>query len=125
MASRRSYPRDSDRVRTRTGSANAERIRSGDVSDALTEVLCEETQLPWPSTQGAKDPEGEKSVARVKSSSPTGSEGRDRPPNKAKTNGSYHRLGVPGEAAVAKPFHWQFSHSKDCPITEDPDSVAH
>ncbi|KAG2247140.1 hypothetical protein Bca52824_086768 [Brassica carinata] len=98
MTSRKSNSRDSDRVRTRTGSANAER---------------------------AKDPEGEKYVARVKSSSPTGSEGRDRPPNKAKTNGLDHRLGVPGEAAVAKPLHWQFSHSKDCPITEDPDSVAH
>ncbi|KAF2576523.1 hypothetical protein F2Q70_00001893 [Brassica cretica] len=63
--------------------------------------------------------------ARVKSSSPTASEGRVRPPKKAKTNGSDHRLGVPSEAAVAKPFHWQFSNSKDCPITEDPDSVAH
>ncbi|KAF3518753.1 hypothetical protein DY000_02058487 [Brassica cretica] len=94
MASRRSYPRDSDRVRTRTA-------------------------------QEVKDLEGEKSAARVKSSSPTGSEERDRPPKKAKTNGSDHRLGVLGEAAVAKPFHWQFSHSKDCPITEDPDSVAH
>ncbi|KAF2532115.1 hypothetical protein F2Q70_00030911 [Brassica cretica] len=125
MTSRRSNSRVSDRVRTRTGSANAERIRSGDVSDALTEVLREETQLPRPSTQGAKDPGGEKSVARVKSSSPTGSVGHDRPPKKAKTNGSDRRLGVSGEAAVAKPFHWQFSHSKDCPITEDPDSVAH
>ncbi|KAF3550418.1 hypothetical protein DY000_02010234 [Brassica cretica] len=36
MASRRSNPRDSDRVQTRTGSANAEHIRSGDVSEALT-----------------------------------------------------------------------------------------
>ncbi|KAF3588541.1 hypothetical protein F2Q69_00032235 [Brassica cretica] len=125
MTSKRSNSRDSDRVRTRTGSANVERIRSGDVSDALTEVLREETQLPRPSTQGAKDPKGEKSVARVKSSSPTGSEGRDRPPKKAKTNGSNCRLGVSGEAAVAKPFHWQFSNSKDCPITDDPDSVAH
>ncbi|KAF3501238.1 hypothetical protein F2Q69_00042994 [Brassica cretica] len=69
MASRRSNPRDSDKVQTRTCSTNAECIRSGDVSEALTEVL--------------------------------------------------------REAAVAKPFHWQFSHSKDCPITEDPDSVAH
>ena len=75
--------------------------------------------------KGAKDPEGEKYVARVKSSSPTGSEGHDRPPKKAKTNGLDHCLSIPGEAAVAKPFHWQFSHSKDCPITEDPDSVAH
>ncbi|KAF2585792.1 hypothetical protein F2Q70_00036202 [Brassica cretica] len=86
-------PRDSDRVRTSTGSANAERIRSGDVSEALTEVLR--------------------------------SEGRDRPLKKAKANGLDHRLGVSGEAAVVKPFHWQFSYSKDCPITEDPDSVAH
>ncbi|KAG2250161.1 hypothetical protein Bca52824_080297 [Brassica carinata] len=57
--------------------------------------------------------------------SPTGSEGSDHPPKKAKTNGSNHRLGVSGEATIAKPFHWHFSHSKDCPITEDPDSVAH
>ncbi|XP_013745210.1 kinesin-like protein KIN-12E [Brassica napus] len=99
MASRRSNPRDSDRVRTQTGSANAKHIRSGEVSEALTEVLREETRLPRTSTQEAKDLEGEKSVARVKSSSPT--------------------------AAVAKPFHWQLSHSKDCPITEDPDNVAH
>ncbi|KAF3612238.1 hypothetical protein DY000_02049190 [Brassica cretica] len=125
MASRRSNPRDSDRVRTRTGSANAERIRSGDVSEALTEVLREETRLPRTSTQEAKDLEGENSVGRVKSSSPTGSEGGDRPPKKAKTNGSDHRLGVSGEAVVAKPFHWQLSYSKYCPITEDPDSVAH
>ncbi|KAF2573041.1 hypothetical protein F2Q70_00004062 [Brassica cretica] len=118
-------PRDSDRVRTPTCSANAERIRSGDVSEALTEVLREETRLPRASTQESKDLEGEKYVARVKSSSPTGSEGRDRPLKKAKANGLDHRLGVSGEVAVVKPFHWQFSHSKDCPITEDPDSVAH
>ncbi|KAF2608294.1 hypothetical protein F2Q68_00042968 [Brassica cretica] len=125
MASRRSNPRESDRVRTRTGSANAERIRSRNVSEPLTEVLREETRLPRISTQEAKDLQGEKSVARVKSSSPTSSEGRDRPPKKAKTNDSDHRLGVSGEAAVAKPYHWQFSHSKDCPITKDPDNVAH
>ena len=51
--------------------------------------------------------------------------GRDRPAKKAKQNGSDHRVGVSGEADVAKPFHWQFSHSKDFPITKDPDSVAH
>ncbi|KAF2530320.1 hypothetical protein F2Q70_00029494 [Brassica cretica] len=65
----------------------------------LKEVLRVETRLPRVSTQEVKDLEGEKTAARVKSSSPT--------------------------AAVAKPFHWQFSHSKDCPITEDPNSVAH
>ncbi|KAF3537538.1 hypothetical protein F2Q69_00020359 [Brassica cretica] len=125
MTSRRSNSRDSDKVRTRTSSAKLDCIRSGDVSDALTEVLREEIPLTRPSTQGVKDPEGEKSVARVKSSSPTGSEGCDRPPKKAKTNGSDRSPGVSGEVAVAKPFHWQFSHSKNCPITEDPDSVAH
>ncbi|KAF2575555.1 hypothetical protein F2Q70_00004078 [Brassica cretica] len=125
MASRSSNPCDSDRAQTRTGSANVEHIQSGDVSEALTEVLCEETRLPRASTQEAKDLEGEKSVARVKSSSPTGSEGRDRPQKKAKTKGSDHRLRVSGEAPVAKPFHWQFSHSKDCAITEDPNSVTH
>ena len=55
-------------------------------------------------------------------------EGRDPPPpppKKDKTNGSDHRLGVSGEAAVAKPFHWKFSHSKDCTITEEPNSVTH
>ena len=125
MASRSSNPHECDRVRTRTGSANVEHIRSRNVSETLTEVLREETRLPQISTQEVKDLEGEKYVARVKSSSPTGSEGRDRPPKKAKTNDSDHRLGVSGEAAVAKPFHWQFSHSKDFPIMKDPDSVAH
>ncbi|KAF2594179.1 hypothetical protein F2Q70_00042939 [Brassica cretica] len=76
MASRRSNPRDSDRVRTQTGSVNAERIQSGDVSEALTKVLREETRLPRASTQEAKDPEGA------------------RPLKKAKTNGSDHRLSV-------------------------------
>lgn len=125
MASRRSNPRDSDRAQTRTGSANAERIRSRDVSEALMEVLQVETRLPRASTQEVKDLEGENSAARVKSNSPMGSEGHYRPPKKAKTNGSDHRLGVSGEAAIAKLFHWKFSHSKDCPIKEDPDSVAH
>ncbi|KAF3522459.1 hypothetical protein F2Q69_00046393 [Brassica cretica] len=125
MASRRSNPHDSDRVQTRTGSVNTEHIRSGDVSEALTEVLREETRHPRASAQEVKGLEGEKSASRVKSSSPTGLEGRDRPPKKAKTNGSDHRLGVLGEAAVAKPFHWQFSHSKDFPITDDPVSVTH
>ena len=46
------------------------------------------------------------SIARVKSSSPKGSDGRDRPPKKAKTNGADHRLGVSGDVVVAKPFHW-------------------
>ena len=109
MASRRTTLRDSERIQTRAGSVNMERIRSGDVSEALIEVLREETRLPWASTLEGKDLEGEKSAVRVKSSSPTGSEGRDHPPKKAKTHGSDHRLGVSGETAVAKPFHWQFS----------------
>ncbi|KAF3484762.1 hypothetical protein F2Q69_00052769 [Brassica cretica] len=84
-----------------------------------------ETRLPRASPQEGKDLEGEKSAARVKSSSPTGSEGRDRPSEKAKTNCADHRLGVSGDTADAKPFHWQSSHAKDCPITEDPNSVSH
>ena len=39
--------------------------------------------------------------------------------------GTDHRHGVLGDSIVSKPFHWQFSHSKDCPITEYLDSVAH
>ncbi|KAF3594351.1 hypothetical protein DY000_02022059 [Brassica cretica] len=92
----------SSRIRNRAGGVSAERIRSGDVNEALTEVLREETRLP-----------------------PTGSEGRDRPPKKVKTTGADHRHSASGDTVVAKPFHWQFFHSKDCPITEDPDSVAH
>ncbi|KAF3515450.1 hypothetical protein DY000_02058465 [Brassica cretica] len=84
--------------------ANAERIRSGDVSEALTEVLREETRLQRISTREAKDLEGEKSVARVKSSSPTGLEGRDRPPKKAKTNGSDHRLDPDSVAHLVRYF---------------------
>ena len=61
----------------------------------------------------------------MSSISTTGSEGRDRPPKKAKVTGADHRPGFSGDGVVAKPFHWQFSHSKDCPITEDPYSVAH
>ncbi|KAF3540991.1 hypothetical protein F2Q69_00021511 [Brassica cretica] len=125
MTSRRVNPRESERIRNRAGGVNAERIRSGDVSEALTEVLLEETRLRRASSQEGKGLEGENFVARTKLGSPTGSEGCDHPPKKAKTNGSDHRLGVSGETAVAKPFHWQLSHSKDCPITEDPDSVAH
>ncbi|KAF3587680.1 hypothetical protein F2Q69_00030659 [Brassica cretica] len=59
MTSRRSNSRYSDKVQTRTGSANAERIRSGDVSDvsdALTEVLREETRLPRLQPKGPKIP---------------------------------------------------------------------
>ncbi|KAF3600280.1 hypothetical protein F2Q69_00035376 [Brassica cretica] len=125
MASRRTTLRDSERIRNRTVCVSAECIRSGDLSEALTEVLREETRLPRASPQEGNDLEGKKSAARIKSSSPTGSEGHDRPPKKAKTNGSDYRLGVSGDTVVAEPFHWQFSHSKDCPITEDPDSVAH
>ncbi|KAF3572915.1 hypothetical protein F2Q69_00058659 [Brassica cretica] len=51
--------------------------------------------------------------------------GRDHPSKKAKVTGTDLRPGVSGDNTVAKPFHWQFSHSKDCPITEDQDSVAH
>lgn len=125
MASRRTNPRESKRILSRAGSVSAERIRSGDVSEALTEVLREDTRLPRTSPQEGKDLEGEKSAARTKSGSLTGSEGRNHPSKKAKMTSADHRLGAWGDTFVAKPLHWQFSHSKNCPITEDPDSVAH
>ena len=43
MSSRRVGLRESKRIRGRNGSVGVERIRSGDVSEALTEVLREET----------------------------------------------------------------------------------
>ena len=46
------------------------------MSEALTEVLREETRALRASAQEVKDLEGEKSAARVMSSSPTDSEGR-------------------------------------------------
>ena len=56
------------------------------MGEAFIEVLREETRLPRASTQEGKDLEGEKSAVRIKSSSPTGLEGRDCPPKKAKMN---------------------------------------
>ncbi|KAL0796501.1 hypothetical protein Bca101_067878 [Brassica carinata] len=80
MASRRANSRDSDRTRNRTGGVSLERIRSGDVSEALTEVLCEETRLPRESSfKEGKEVDGKKASSRPSSNSPTGSKGRDRP----------------------------------------------
>uniref|UniRef100_M4FIR1 Uncharacterized protein n=1 Tax=Brassica campestris TaxID=3711 RepID=M4FIR1_BRACM len=59
MALRRSNLRDSDKAQTRTGNVNAEHIRSGDVSEALTEVFREETQLPRALTQEAMEANNE------------------------------------------------------------------
>ena len=126
MSSRRVSFRESERIRGRNGSVGVERIHSGDVSEALIEVLREEIRLPRAPVSGeGKDLGGEKVLVRTSSNSPNGSQGRDRPPKKAKVTGADHRPVVSGDSVVAKPFHWQFSHSKDCPITEDPDSVAH
>lgn len=44
---------------------------------------------------------------------------------KAKTTDIDNRPNSLNDGAAAKPFYWKFSHSKDCPITKDPDSVAH
>lgn len=46
MSSRRMNSRDSERVQNRNGNVGMERIRSGDVSEALTEVFREEIRLP-------------------------------------------------------------------------------
>ena len=126
MSSRRVGLRNSERVRGQNGNVGAEQIRFGDVSEALTELLHEETRLLRATISGeGKEIEGEKVVVRTSSNSPTSSEGRDHSPKKAKMTGADHLPGVSGDGAVAKLFHWRFSHSKDCPITEDLDSVAH
>ena len=39
--------------------------------------------------------------------------------------GADHRSSSLNEGPTVRPFHWQFSHAKDCPIIEDPYSVAH
>nr|VDD62959.1 unnamed protein product [Brassica oleracea] len=57
----------------------------------------------------------DKSVTRTKSNSPNGSEGRDRPQKKAKTNGSEGRPIGPSEV-VAKPFQWQHFKLVGCPL---------
>ncbi|KAF3526281.1 hypothetical protein F2Q69_00048139 [Brassica cretica] len=126
ISSRRVGLRESERVRGRNGSVVVERTCSGDVSGLVTEVLRKETRLPRAPVSGeGKDLGGEKVAVRTSSNSPTGSEVRDRPPKKTRVTSADHRPGVLGDGSVAKPFHWQFSHSKDCPIMENPNSVAH
>ncbi|KAF3546061.1 hypothetical protein DY000_02006924 [Brassica cretica] len=46
MSSRRMNSRDSERVQNRNGNVGMERISSGNVSEALTEVFREEIRLP-------------------------------------------------------------------------------
>ena len=119
-------PRDSERARHRASGVGSERIRSGDVSEALTEVLREETRPPPDSSfKEGKGTDGKKMSSRPSSNSPNGSDGRDRPQKKAKTTGVDHKSSSSSDCVVAKPFHWQLSHAKDFPITEDPDRVAH
>lgn len=58
----------------------SEIIRSGNVSDAITEILREETWLSRESAfSGGKDTEGKRAVNRTSSKGSIGSEGRDRP----------------------------------------------
>ena len=54
MTSRRSNSRDSDRVQTRTGSANAERIQFEDVSDALQKFFVRRTDFRGLQPKGPK-----------------------------------------------------------------------
>ncbi|KAL0898718.1 hypothetical protein Bca101_082679 [Brassica carinata] len=118
--------RDSEKVRHRASGVGSERIRSGDVSEALTEVLREDICFPpESSSKDGRRVEGKKAADRPSSNSPTTSEGRERPQKKAKTIGGYHKSSLSNDCVVAKLFHWQFSHAKDSPIIEDPDSVAH
>ena len=62
--------RESEWVRSQNGSVGAERIRSGDVSEALTEVFREETRLSrTPASGEGKDLGGGKAVVRTNSNS--------------------------------------------------------
>ncbi|KAL0854726.1 hypothetical protein Bca101_059878 [Brassica carinata] len=80
MASRKTNSRGSERTQNRAGGVGSERIRSKDVSEALTEVLREETRLRHESS--FKEVNGKKAASSPSSNSPTGSEGRDRPQKK-------------------------------------------
>ncbi|KAF2540283.1 hypothetical protein F2Q68_00032405 [Brassica cretica] len=72
----------------------SKRIRSGDVSEALTEVLREKTQLLRASTQKVKETYRVKSLQLMLSRvAQQVRRGVTAPPKKAKTNGSDHRLG--------------------------------
>ncbi|KAF3604231.1 hypothetical protein F2Q69_00035795 [Brassica cretica] len=103
MSSRRANPRESERIRNRTGNAVTEHIRSGDVTEVLTEVSRGRSI-----TFGSDSVEWGEIVLRRR-------RGRLLPT----------LAGSLWDGAAEKPLHWQFSHAKDCPITEDPDSVAH
>ncbi|KAF3524978.1 hypothetical protein F2Q69_00048144 [Brassica cretica] len=114
MSSRRVSICESERIRGRNGSVGVERIRSGDVSEVLTEVLREETRLLHaPVSREGMGLGGEKVAVCMSSNSPTGSEGRDRPSKKARVTGVDHRPCLSGDSAVAKPFHWKFSQLPD------------
>lgn len=89
-------------------------------------VLREETWLPRASANiDRKGLDRKKMIPRANPNSPTSSKGRDSPPKKAKTAGADHKSNYSNDGPIGNPFHWQFYHAKDCPITEDPDSVAH
>lgn len=87
------------------------------MSDALTEVLREETWLPHESSfLEGKDLEAKRAVNRPASNSPTGSDGRDQAQKKAKTISVDHKSNSSSDCIVMWPFYWQFSHAKDCHI---------
>lgn len=95
--------RESERIQNRTGGAGSERIRSSDVSDALAEVLREETRLPRASAHlDGKDLDGKKTAARPNSKSLNGLEGRYRPPKKANTTGVDHKTNPSNDGAGPK-----------------------
>ena len=74
MTSRKMNLRDSEKVRHRAGGVGSERIRSGDVSEALTEVLREDIRFPpESSSKDGRRVEGKKAADHPSSNSPTGS----------------------------------------------------
>lgn len=73
------------------------------MSDALTEVLKEDTRLPRTSVvvDGNIDYDGKNTTIRANSDSPISSKGRDRPTKKAKTVGVDYKSSSLNDVALA------------------------
>lgn len=124
MASRKRNSRESERMRSRAGGVGSERIRSGDVRRLLLRSFTKKHVflVTRPSKKRRKRTASRPSRIAFLFL-------RDeidlKKFLKAKTTGVDHKSGSSSDCVVARSFHWQFSHAKDYPIMEDPDSVAH
>ena len=120
MSSRRMSFREFERVQGRNGSVGAERVRSSDVSKALTEVLCEETRLPRALASGEGKDLGGVQTRKIRMAR----KGETILRKKRRLLALIIVLVSRVKTLLRNRFIGN-SHSKYCPITEDPDSVAH